>query len=49
MRIFVTGSNGLIGAVVVRRPVDGGHGAVCLLRPMRHMSTTAPGARTVMP
>lgn len=33
MRIFVTGSNGFIGSVVVRRAIESGHHVVCLLRP----------------
>src|SRR5262245_3149687 len=33
MRAFVTGGNGFIGSVVVRKLVAAGHGVVCLLRP----------------
>src|ERR1043165_3549577 len=33
MRMFVTGSNGFIGSVVVRRAIASGHQVVCLLRP----------------
>jgi dihydroflavonol-4-reductase len=37
MNVFVTGGNGFIGSVVVRRLVASGHRATCLLRPTSNL------------
>src|SRR6185312_16387614 len=41
MRVFVTGGNGFIGSVVVRRLVERGAAVRCLLRPNSNVSRIA--------